>query len=186
MAPGRKRRDSRLIDAIEAFEPVAFSGTVWRIVRSGRDPLQCSRSGGRWDDGTFDVLYTSRERAGAIAEMRFHLLRGQPLMPSRIGFRLFEIELNLARALVVPDLAALSAFGLDIARYGQLSWQEKQAEYPRSQDIAEAAHFLDHDGLVVPSARHPGNNVVVFCEQIRAGSMVVRADHGEIDLTKNE
>ena len=76
----KPRRDNALIDALEAIEPVVFSGTVWRLVRDGRNPLQCSASGGRWDDGSFDVLYTSMSRDGSLAEMRFHLMRGQPVM----------------------------------------------------------------------------------------------------------
>ena len=40
------RRDNRLIDALEAIEPVHFKGSVWRLVRDGRNPLQCSASGG--------------------------------------------------------------------------------------------------------------------------------------------
>ena len=105
--PSRKRRDSKLIDAIEAIAPVIYSETVWRVVRRGRDPTQCSRSGGRWDDGTFDVLYTSQEREGALAEMRFHLMRGQPVMPSRVTYNLFEIDVALRRALKLLDFVAL-------------------------------------------------------------------------------
>jgi hypothetical protein len=53
----RPRRDPDLIDALEAMAPVAFRGTVWRVVRDGRDPLRCSASGGRWDDGRFDPAF---------------------------------------------------------------------------------------------------------------------------------
>lgn len=177
----RKRRDSQLIDAIEAIDPVAYSGTVWRVVRQGRDPRQCSRSGGRWDDGTFDVLYTSQKREGALAEMKFHLMRGQPVMPSRVVYNLFEIDLALERTLRLLDLAALQKVGLDTSRYGQLSYQEKDAEYPRSQDIGEAAHFLDYDGLIVPSARYDCLNVIAFCDRVPPASLMSRTDHGKID-----
>jgi RES domain-containing protein len=177
----RKRRDNRLIDAIEAIEPTSYSGTVWRVVRRGRNPVQCSRSGGRWDDGTFDVLYTSEQREGALAEMRFHLMRGQPVMPSRVAYALFEIDLALERALKLLDLAALQALGLDTSRYGQLSYEGKEAEYPRSQDIAEVAHFLDYDGLIVPSARFGCLNVVPFCDRLPPDAVIVRQDHGDID-----
>ncbi|MER9232225.1 RES family NAD+ phosphorylase [Mesorhizobium sp. M0622] len=180
---GRKRRDSRLIDAIEAIAPVEYSGTVWRVVRQGRSPIQCSSSGGRWGDETFDVLYASQAREGALSEMRFHLTRGQPVAPSRVRYNLFEIDLALERALRLLDLAALQSLGLDTPRYGQLSYQEKHAEYPRSQDIGEAAHFLDYDGLIVPSARYDCLNVVAFCDRLPAGAITTRTDHGDIDWT---
>ncbi len=180
MLPGRKRRDNNLIDAIEAIEPVEHAGTVWRVVRQGRDPTRCSRSGGRWDDGTFDVLYTSQAREGALAEMRFHLMRGQPVMPSLVKYELFELDVSLNRALKLLDLDALAKVGLDTARYGQLSYNEKHAEYPRSQDIGEAAHFLDFDGLVVPSARHDCLNVIVFCDRVLPEDFAVKNEFGEV------
>ncbi len=183
MATSRQRRDNRLLDSIEAVRPVVFTGVVWRVVREGRDPLRCARSGGRWDDGTFDVLYTSLEREGALSEMRFHLSRGQPVMPSQIRFKLFELQITMNRALRLVDLAALQALGLDIARYGQLSWQEKDAEYPRSQDIAEAARFLDYDGLLVPSARWNCQNAIIFCDRVLQGAVSVGVDHGFVDWT---
>jgi len=185
MVGSRKRRDNNLIDAIEAIEPVEFSGSVWRVVGSGKNPVQCSRSGGRWDDGTFDVLYTSEKRKGAIEEMRFHLLRGQPVIPSQVRYRLFEIELALDRSLKLLDIKALAAIGLDTSRFGQLSYQERKAEYPRSQDIGEVAQFLDFDGLVVPNARYKCCNVVAFCELVKPSSLAVASDHGEIDWAQS-
>ncbi len=181
MEAPRKRRDSALIDAIEAIEPVIYEGTVWRVVREGRNPIQCSRSGGRWDDGKFDVLYTSEQKQGAISEMKFHLLRGQPVIPSQVKYYVHEIALPLQRSLKLLDLAALASLGLDISRYGQLSYNEKNGEYPRSQDIAEVAHFLDYDGLVVPSARHDCLNVVAFCDRLAAGALVVTRDGGAVE-----
>ena len=181
MARDRKRRDNALIDAIENIAPIEFSGTVWRVVRAGRDPTRCSSSGGRWDDGSFDVLYTSMERQGALAEMRFHLMRGQPVIPSLVSYKLYELVLNLGRALKLLDLTALASVGLDVARFGQLAYNEKHVEYPRSQDIGEVAHFLDYAGLVVPSARHDCLNVVAFCDRLLPTAISVRADHGVID-----
>ncbi|MBZ0215612.1 MAG: RES family NAD+ phosphorylase [Fimbriimonadaceae bacterium] len=153
-------------------------------MKEGRDPTQCSRSGGRWDDGTFDVLYTSETDHGAIEEMRFHLMRGQPVLPSQIKYKLHEIDLSLGRSLKLLDLNALGNVGLDISRYGQLSYQEKEAEYPRTQDIGEVAHFLDYDGLVVPSARYDCLNVVAFCDQISPGAITTKKDHGLVDWEK--
>jgi RES domain-containing protein len=150
------------------------------VVREGRDPVDCSASGGRWDDGSFDVLYTSRERDGAVAEMHFHLQRGQPVFPSRVRYGIHELKVSLAEVmtLTMGDLAAL---GLDAARFGQLSYAERQQEYPRSQEIAEVAHFLDCDGLLVPNARWACANLVVFCDRLKPGAMEVVRDHGLVD-----
>jgi RES domain-containing protein len=183
MSRNRTLRDDRLIDALDALPRSRFNGTVWRVVREGRDPTQCSASGGRWDDGTFDVLYTSRERDGALAEMYFHLLRGQPVFPSRIRHTLHELRVSLKEAISFPTLADLQAIGMDTSAYGQLLYAERQQEYPGTQEIAEVAHFLGCDGVVVPSARMACANVVLFCDLLEPDAVEVVADHGPIDWT---
>lgn len=181
MSRSSKRRDLALIDGIEAIAPTPFSGTVWRVVREGRDPLEGRASGGRWDDGTFDVLYTSLEREGALAEMYFHLRRGQPIFPSRVRYELYELSLSLERALKLLDLAALGSLGVTPEAFGRLSYEERVSEYPRTQDIAEVAHFLEFDGLLVPSARRDCLNAVVFCERCAPSQKEVLVSHGLID-----
>ncbi len=176
-------RDSRLIDELDALPRTPFDERVWRVVREGRDPLQCSASGGRWDDGTFEVLYTSLDRDGAIAEMFFHLMRGQPVFPSKVRYELFELEVSLSEVLRFESLEALSTLGLDTSRFGQLSYQEREQEYPRTQEVAEVAHFLDCDGLYVPNARFACANLVLFCDRLRPDAMQVSKAHGIIDWT---
>ena len=175
------RRDRRLIDALDAIVPVSFGGTVWRVVREGRDPCQCSTPGGRWDDGTFDVLYTARARDGAIAEIHFHLLRGQPVFPSRARFHLYQLEFKAERVLDLSDPETIAELGVDMSRYGQLSYEQRVAEYPRTQDIGEIAHMLDYAALLAPNARWDCANAVLFCDAIAPGDLKVTADHGLID-----
>jgi hypothetical protein len=53
--PGRGTpRDPGLLDAIDAFDRVGYAGETWRVIRNGRDPVQASASGGRWDLTLFD------------------------------------------------------------------------------------------------------------------------------------
>ena len=177
----RPARDSRLLDAVEAlpFEP--FAGTVYRVVRDGRDPVQCSAVGGRWDDRTFDVLYNSTRADGALAEMYFHLSRGQPVIPSQVQYRLHELKVTLTSCVRIPSVDALGPLGLKTAVFGQLSYFEREQEYPRTQEIAEAAYFHGRDGLIVPSARAEHLNVVVFCDPAGPGAREVVRDHGVIE-----
>lgn len=175
------RRDRALLDALEAIDPSHYDGAVWRARGDGRDPCECSASGGRWDDGSFPVLYTSMEPDGAIAEVYFHLKRGQPVFPSQKRYRLHEIHCSLNRALRLADMGALERLGLDASKYGRLSYQERAAEYPRSQDIGEAAHFLGFDGLIVPSARWQCRNVVIFCDEVAPDARYHKQAHDVID-----
>jgi RES domain-containing protein len=181
MADGHGIRDSALIDALEDAPSIVFEGAVWRVVREGRDVLQCSSYGGRWDDGTFDVLYTSTQADGAIAEMHFHLSRGQPVMPSKVDYYLYELRVAMQRALKFSDLAALATVGMDAERFGALSYIERVQEYPRPQEIAEVAQFVGFDGLIVPSARLAEClNAILFCDRIPLEAIEVVRDRGAI------
>jgi hypothetical protein len=79
-----------------------------------------------------------------------------------VRYRLFELHVTLASCLRLDTLDVLSSLGLQTAAFGQLAYQEREQEYPRTQEIAEAAHFLGRDGLIVPSARSNCTNVIVF------------------------
>lgn len=139
-----------------------------------------SAVGGRWDDGTFDVLYTSQMADGAIAEMHFQLTRGQPVIPSKVNYRLYELKVVMHNALKLADLAAIAQLGMDISRYGALSYYDRQQEYPRTQEIAETAYFLGFDGLIAPNARWNCLNVVLFSARIPPEACEVITDRGQI------
>jgi RES domain-containing protein len=178
---GRPVRDNELIDALETAPRVRFDDAVWRVVRADRDPLRGAAARGRWDDGTFDVLYTAAEADGACAEMHFHIARGQPVFPSRIAFKLYALRARLERALSLADLGALARLGVDERRFGALEYVRRGEEYGRSQEIAEVVRFLDFDGLIVPSARWPCSNVVLFTDRVPPDALRVEADHGVVD-----
>jgi hypothetical protein len=164
----RKARDLALLDALDACRRETFDGIAWRIVREGREPLLGSPSGARWDPGTFDVLYTALAREGALAEIHFHLSR-QPVFPSKVQFRLYELSVRAEGLLRLPDMAALERLGIERERYADLL-------YARSQEIGDAAQFLGFAGMIVPSARWDGLNLVLFTDRIEADALAVRVE----------
>ena len=178
-------RDKALLDSLERLEQARFSETVWRAVREGRNPTDCWRAGGRWDDRSFDVLYTSVAREGAIEERRFHLVRGQPFPPSKVRYELFELHVRLAAVISFNDLQALQSIGMNSSGYGMVSYVDKAIEYPKSQEIAEACFFMGADGILVPSARHECQNMIVFCEQDTEKEIELIRSHGLIDWTED-
>jgi hypothetical protein len=104
------------------------------------------------------VLYTSLTRDGALAEIGY-CLSLEPVWPSRLEHDIHRIEARTTRTLRFADVTALTPLGVDAAR-----WQT--FEYGATQAIAAAAHFLEFDGLVVPSARASCANLVVFLDQV--------------------
>lgn len=185
-------RDNRLLDALEALSVKPFESRVWRVVQEGRDPCTCAAAGNRWDDGTFDVLYTAMSREGAVAEMYFHLKSGQPVFPSKLRYTLHELQVKLDGVLDLSELDNLAGLGLNIARFGQLSYQDRKGEYPRSQDISEAANFIgssepgDVAGLLVPNARWTCANLVIFCGHAGPAAVEEISNHGVVDWRRWE
>ena len=179
----RKARDAELIDSLEAVEQTIFSGRVFRVTRADRDPLRASSPGGRWDDGTFDVLNTSRDTDGALAEMYFHLMRGQPVFPSQIQFVLSEIQVELRRTIALRSTDELVRLGVAPKLFGRAQYSLRQSEYGRTQEIAEVAHFLGADGLIVPNARRNCENLVVFVDRVTPDAFSLISQPKPIDAS---
>ena len=157
-----RRHDRALLDALESQLPEAFSGGVWRVTAKGRDALRGSTAGGRWSPpGEFEVLYTSLARTGALTEIGYRLSL-EPVWPSRLEHEIHHIAAHTSNSLRFADVSALSTLGVDIRRYATF-------DYSITQAIAAAVFFLDFDGLIVPSARSPDLNLVIFTEKLGIG-----------------
>ena len=155
----RRALDDRLLDLVGAIEGQPFEGTMWRVVKTGRDVLDGSRGTGRWNTAEMSVLYGAAEREGALAEIHFHLSRGQSVFPSRMRHDVFELAVKTSQTLVLADMGQLERLGIDQSRYRELL-------YNRTQEIGAAAAFLGFDGLMVPSARWECRNIVLFLDAI--------------------
>ncbi len=168
----RKPRDPELLDALDVFNRVRHTGETWRVVRHGRDPLQGSASGGRWDPTLFDVLYTSLTPEGAVAEVHFHLSH-HPVFPSKIRHHLHRMRVATARTLKLRNLDAMVPLGVDPARYREILYEPTQA-------IGDAAYFLGFDSIIAPNARWSCNNLILFSDQIAPANLEV-IESSEVD-----
>jgi RES domain-containing protein len=156
-----RRHDRELLDALESHSSEGFRGETWRVTAKGRDALRGSMAGGRWSPpGEFEVLYTSLARAGALAEIGYRLSL-EPVWPSRIEHELHRLTARVENAIRFANVDSLSRLGVDVRRYSSF-------DYAATQAIAAAAFFLDFDGLIVPSARSPALNLVIFTEKPNA------------------
>ncbi|HEV2079225.1 MAG TPA: RES family NAD+ phosphorylase [Allosphingosinicella sp.] len=144
-----------MLDLLGEIEGRRFDGTIWRVVRNGRSVIDGSRGSGRWNTAAMSVLYGATDPDGAIAEVHFHLSRGQPVFPSKMAHNLFELSVRTGQTLVLGDMQQLTRLGVDEGRYRELL-------YGRTQEIAAAAAFLGFDGLIAPSARWNCTCAVLF------------------------
>lgn len=159
MTLGRRGHDDRLLDALGEINPQPFKGTMWRVVRVGRSVFDGSRGSGRWNPASISVLYGAQVADGAVAEMHFHLNRGQSVFPSRMQHDLFELRIAINNSLILADMDALARLGVVPERYGEML-------YDRTQEIADAALFMGYNGIIAPSARWTCQNIILFLDKI--------------------
>lgn len=160
MAARGRVHDRAILDALEGLESEVLEATVWRVARKGRDPLRGAVANGRWNAvGEFEVLYTSLSPEGALAEVGYRLSI-EPVWPSRIEHQIHTLKVRADRALTFESLNQLQRLGVNIERF-------ENFDYAATQAIAAAAHFLEFDALIVPSARYNGSNVVAFLDRLQ-------------------
>ena len=156
--------DPALLDGLDALEGQQFDGEVWRVTWAARDPLAGGSGGGRWSpDGRFEVLYTSLEDNGAMAEAYYHLSKAPVMSSSHMLLNHLSVSLD-------------NVLYLDVDQLTELGMEDPLASRSRGdigRSIGEAACMLDYHGLVVPSARWDCENLVIFL------------DHRSFDLNKN-
>jgi RES domain len=150
--------DPDLLDRLSAFAPIRFDGIAFRATRQNLDPLTGSYAGGRWAPrDSVQVLYTSCEREGAIAEIAFHLAQltprpSKPVMVHRVH---------------VTTRATIRLLRTDFADLGVAADEYESVNYRRTQEVGAAVAFLGCDGLIAPSARWSCDNLVIFLDNHR-------------------
>ena len=174
MSLGGRVHDRSVLDALEKLDPEPFDSDVWRVARKGRDPLRGSSANGRWGaPGELEVLHTSEQRDGALAEVGFRLSL-EPVWPSLIQHQIHILAVRTERTLRLVDMSELENLGVDISRY-------ETFEYGATQAIAAAAHFLEFDGMLVPSARFACSNLVLFTDRVSPTGQLQLVSSEDVD-----
>jgi hypothetical protein len=169
MGGAARVHDRAILDALESLGSTSIEETAWRVVRKGRDPLRGAVANGRWNAvGEFEVLYTSLASEGALAEVGYRLSL-EPVWPSRIQHEIHTLRIKADRALVFENLQQLEKLGVNIDRF-------ETFEYSSTQAIAAAAHFLEFDALVVPSARFDTQNLIIFLDRLQTLPELIGTD----------
>jgi RES domain len=162
MPGARGLHDRDLLDALEVLGSEPFSGPAWRTTWATRDPLVGSTAGGRWHpENSFEALYTSTEPDGSLAEVYFHLSRGPVFSSAHVRLHRLRVE---ARRTLRLNMEKLGSLGVEAATYPAM-------DYTRTRQIGAAAHFLEFDGVLVPSPRWRCLNLVLFLDRLDPDSL---------------
>jgi RES domain-containing protein len=145
-----------LFERLGALHPRAWSGRTFRWTFEGTPPDRANTRGARWNPPDVAALYTSLARNGVLAESN-HLIAAQGIAPVR-SRHIYTFQIELRSVLELTDNALLTDLGIDAAALAS-------ADHSRCQLVGGAVERLGHDGLIVPSARSPALNLVIFVNQ---------------------
>lgn len=145
--------DREILEALEDLSAMPFEGIVFRHMFFGFLPDRENSRGARWNPPETPAIYTSMDRETAIAEADYYV-NSQPSRPWP-GRRVYRIALVLRSVLDLSAWDVLTKLGLTHDSFAS-------TEHLQSQLIGGAAEWLKHDGILVPSARASGNNLVVY------------------------
>ena len=81
-------------------------------------------------------------------------MASQPIRP-KVKRTIHQLDVELSGVLDLTDPVLLEGLGVDAAALSRV-------DFTACQMVGGAAAFLGHDGILVPSGRHPGVNLIVF------------------------
>jgi RES domain-containing protein len=142
-----------VLDVLQAVEPAPWEGTAFRHMFAGHPPDKENTRGARWNPPDTAAVYLSTERDGAVAEAEYHLSLQTPRPRARRT--VYEVRITLDSVLDLTDDAVLSDLGIG----------PKELDDPGMQacmEVGGAAAWLEHDGILVPSARSAAVNLVIY------------------------
>ena len=116
-------------------------------------PFAINTRGARWNPPQVGAIYTSVERETATAEAE-HRIALEPVRP-RAKRTLYELKVELESVIDLTPEELLAAVGIGHAELEAL-------DFSTCQIVGGAVAWLEHDGLLVPSARIDGTNLVIF------------------------
>lgn len=183
-SPGADRRDrgrrlrltrqAELVATIDQLPRTRWSGSGWRHLRLGRDPLSGSGAriqGGRWNPpNSFAVLYLGTSRETLSAEFA-RLVSRQPFRTSDLFPRaIYEYAIALDDLLDLRSTESLTAVGLT-------EHTARSDDLASCQAVGEAAFAAGRTGILVSSATGTGDVLAVFAERLRGPSSVTPRDY---------
>ena len=135
-----------------------WSGRAWRQVFDGTPSLRANVRGSRWNPPNVEALYCSLEPETAAAEIAYLIsLQPVPIRRERITF-----ALDVALAELV-DLSDDYRSSDDQPSVAHLVSDDTEV----SQDVGAAVAWLGYGGLLVPSLRCDGTNLVIFVNNVK-------------------
>jgi RES domain-containing protein len=152
--------DRALLERFDRLDARRFAGVIFRHMFGDLPPDRENVKGARWNPPDIPAIYASLSRTVALAEAEFQI----SLQPVRPAARrtIYTIRVALDSVIDLSALALLEKFDVNLSDLESL-------DHGACQKLGGAVEWLENDGLLVPSARADGTNLVIFPNRQKVG-----------------
>jgi RES domain-containing protein len=144
---------AEILDRLASLSPRKWGGIVYRHMFGALSPQKENLDGARWNPEEVAAIYTSLDQETAIAEADYQIAC-QPFRP-KAERKVHRVQVTLTSVLDLTDWDFLEELGVEKRSYDS-------PEPPHCKEVGGAVAHLGHDGLLAPSARASGLNLVIF------------------------
>jgi RES domain-containing protein len=155
--------DEDLLHALEDAPHGPYVGEAFRHMFAGYSPLLANTNGARWNPPDVPAIYASIDRKTALAEAEYRISL-EPFRP-RAKRTLYQLAVRLENVVDLTDPGLLASVGITDAELTDFT-------FVACQPVGGAVAWLGHDGMIVPSARNDGQNLVIFPASISASGAI--------------
>lgn len=145
--------EPELLDFLQGLPELPWEGIVYRHMLNDYPPDRANTRGARWNPPDVAAIYASLNRDTALAEGE-HRLSLEPFRP-RVRRFIYRVRLRLTSVLDLSSPEDLARAGLSIPRL-------RADDFSACQAVGGAVAWLKHDGLIIPSVRSEGRNIVIY------------------------
>lgn len=169
--------DEEIRNRLATVEAATWEGEVYRHMFAGKAPDRENVRGARWNPPKVAAIYTALERETALAEAE-HRLSLEPI-PLRKDIRrtIYRIHVSLNSVIDLSDSAQLEYMGID---QPTLEGIEKSSLLA-CQRLGGGVDWHEYDGLLVPSARGAGANLIIYPSNQQPGYSFEVLEEEEFD-----
>jgi RES domain-containing protein len=148
--------DRELLAKLDELRANQWQGEVFRHMFGDYPPERENQKGARWNPPEIPAIYASLTLDIALAEADFQISL-QPVRP-RARRTIYRISVTLSSVIDLSERTRLAALGISEDDWVSL-------DHRACQHLGGAIAWLGNDGLLVPSARADGVNLVIFPNQ---------------------
>lgn len=147
--------EQTLRERLAEFKTEPWEGSVYRHMFNDIPPDRENTRGARWNPPNVAAIYTSLEHAAALAEANYRISLETVTMRPDLKRSIHKIYIVLHSVIDLGSMEKLTEVGIDAAMLSS-------TDLSLCQRVGEKVDWFEHDGLLVPSARHESINLVIY------------------------